>query len=344
MVKFEYKYHPLHFVTPSGTSRGILKDKPTWIIKLTNENNISGYGEVSIIEGLSIETSQIVNEALNKIPSKIQDLNDVFKLVENFPSIYFAFEQANLDLENGGEQILYRNKYSIGEEGILINGLVWMNPIDKMLMDAQDKIKNGFHCLKFKIGALNTTDEIDLLKSIRDKCGDDLEIRVDANGAFNVANVFQVMDELEKLNIHSIEQPIAVGQYELMRKVCFHNSVGVALDEELIGKKENRVELLQEIQPNYLILKPSLLGGFKSCDEWIDLAEKNNIGWWVTSALESNIGLNAIAQWVANKSIHLPQGLGTGGLFTNNFESPMYLKNDKLFYDVNKKWSLPFSA
>lgn len=341
MVKFDYQYHPLQFVTPGGTSRGVLKEKPSWIIKLTDENNISGYGEVSIIEGLSVENISFVENRLKQIQERISRGQLIIDLLEDFPSGKFAFEQAYLDLKKG-KRILFENDFSNGKVGISINGLVWMNPIERMLNDAREKISNGFTCIKFKIGALNLNEELSMLHSIRNEFGNAIEIRVDANGAFDESNVFFVMDELEKLNIHSIEQPVKVGQWKLMSKVCLHNNVGVALDEELIGVNENRNELLSVIQPNYLILKPSLLGGFDSCNNWIQLAESNRIGWWATSALESNIGLNAIAQWVASKEISLPQGLGTGSLFNNNFHSPLKIEGDKLYYDNSKKWELPF--
>lgn len=341
MVKFNYQYHPLKFITPGGTSRGVLKEKPSWIIKLTDENNTSGYGEISIIEGLSVENISFVDNRLKQISERINGGKLIVDLLDDFPAGKFAFEQAYLDLKKGN-RTLFENDFSLGKKGIVINGLVWMNPLEKMLSEAKQKISNGFTCLKFKIGALNWNDELNLIRSIRNEFGDDIEIRVDANGAFNESNVFQVMDELQELQIHSIEQPIKVREWELMNKVCQHNDVGVALDEELIGINENQNELLQAIHPNYLILKPSLLGGFDSSDNWIQLAEEKNIGWWATSALESNIGLNAIAQWVASKEINLPQGLGTGSLFANNIDSPLSIKKDKLYYDSNLNWKLPF--
>lgn len=339
-----YHYHPLKFILPGGTSRGILNEKPTWIIKIINEERIFGYGEVSIIEGLSIEKKTDIVKQLEFVIANFHLKKDeLIELNKSFPAIVFALEQAFLDLENKGNRKLFQSSFSNGDSGISINGLIWMNPIDTMKKDIVNKIGSGYKCIKLKIGALNFTEELNLLKWIRLEYGNIIEIRVDANGAFNHSNVFQMMDELQKLNIHSIEQPIQPMQFELMRKVCRHNNVGVALDEELIGVNENnRIELIEAIKPNYLILKPSLLGGIKSCNHWIELAEKNEIGWWATSALESNIGLNAIAQWVSTFELKLPQGLGTGSLFSNNFDSPLKIDSDKLFYDKNLKWNIPY--
>ena len=217
-----------------------------------------------------------------------------------------------------------------------------MNPLNKMQTDAEEKFKSGFKCLKFKIGALNWKDEFNLLKSIRKKYGEKIEIRVDANGAFNSKNVFKVLEELRKLKIHSIEQPIKPGNFNLMKKIVSESGVPIAFDEELIGLRLDQIFMLMgEIRPQYVILKPSLLGGMNKCDLIIEKAEKKKIGWWATSALESNIGLNAIAQWVSTKNTKMPQGLGTGALFKNNIASPLIIKKDQLWMS-NAKWKMPF--
>lgn len=343
-LKLSYQYRPLFFKVPGGTSRGVLKEKPTWIIKIEDEQGYSGYGEVSLIPGLSTDNISTIDKILPLLEKRIAgDLPTLFDSVKQIPSLLFALEQALLDYKNGGKQILFPSDFTNGKYGIKINGLIWMNPVEVMEKDVNEKINSGFKCIKLKIGAIEMEDELNLLRRIRRKFGNDLVIRVDANGSFDEKNIFQLMDDLEELNIHSIEQPVGVGNFNLMKKVSKHNQVGVALDEELINIQDSlRENLLDEIQPDYLILKPSLHGGLVSCDHWISIGEKRNIKWWATSALESNIGLNAIAQWVFVKYNNLPQGLGTGSLFTNNINSPLEIVDDELRMNPTLKWNLPF--
>ncbi|MGB2165189.1 MAG: o-succinylbenzoate synthase, partial [Flavobacteriaceae bacterium] len=239
---------------------------------------------------------------------------------------------------------LFPSSFTRGAEKIPINGLVWMGDHSFMKAQIDEKIAQGFDCIKLKIGALDFDDEYSLLEEIRKHYGpEQMMLRVDANGAFTPEGVMDKLQSLADLKIHSIEQPIAAGQADAMRELCIISPISIALDEELIGviKKEDRSALLDKIMPQYLILKPSLLGGFQSCEEWIALAQERSIGWWVTSALESNVGLSAIAQWTFSLSVKNHQGLGTGSLFTNNFTSPLEVCNGHLNYDPNQNWEMP---
>jgi L-alanine-DL-glutamate epimerase-like enolase superfamily enzyme len=253
-------------------------------------------------------------------------------------------ETALTDLHTGGKRILYPSEFTEGEASIPINGLIWMGKPDFMWQQIEEKVNAGFNCMKLKIGAIDFETELSILKKIRDQYGSDIELRVDANGAFTSDNVWYKLEELSKLDIHSIEQPVMAGQAELMQEICRNSPVPVALVEELIGviDEEEKAELIEFIKPQYLILKPSLLGGFEMCEEWIEIAEENGAGWWVTSALEGNIGLNAIAQWTYELENPLPQGLGTGQVFSNNIKSPLTVKQGELWYDVNAGWEDPF--
>jgi O-succinylbenzoate synthase len=326
MIKASYFPYQLEFKKPSGTSRGILTYKKIWIVKLWNEENpeVFGLGECNPLVGLSIDDRDDFEEELKKICENINDFIDV-ELYE-FPSIRFAIETAHKDLMNGGKRILFDNEFSRGEKGIVINGLVWMGSKEDMSKQIAEKIEQGFKCIKLKIGAIDFETELALLKSIRDQYSEsDIEIRVDANGAFTAHDALKKLEHLAKFKLHSIEQPIKQGQVEVMAKLCKVTPLAIALDEELIihQRKDEKEILLKEIQPQYIILKPSIVGGWKASEEWIASAEKLNINWWITSALESNIGLNAIAQWTAELKTKTPQGLGTGGLYTNNFDSKL---------------------
>ncbi len=333
MIKASYFPYQLEFKKPSGTSRGILTYKKIWIVKLWNEENpeVFGLGECNPLVGLSIDDRDDFEEELKKICENINDFIDVESY--EFPSIRFAIETAHKDLMNGGKRILFDNEFSRGEKGIVINGLVWMGSKEEMSQQIAEKIEQGFKCIKLKIGAIDFETELALLKSIRDQYSEsDIEIRVDANGAFTAHDALKKLEHLAKFKLHSIEQPIKQGQVEVMAKLCKVTPLAIALDEELIihQRKDEKEILLKEIQPQYIILKPSLVGGWKASEEWIASAEKLNINWWITSALESNIGLNAIAQWTAELKTKTPQGLGTGGLYTNNFDSKLKIKGQIL--------------
>jgi len=245
------------------------------------------------------------------------------------------------DLKTEGNYKLFNNDFTNGNAGIPINGLIWMGDIDFMKRQIREKLDKGFRCLKMKIGALNFEEEFTVLKNIRSEYSpNDLELRVDANGAFSPLDVLQKLEKLSRLNLHSIEQPIKQGQMDEMADLCLQTPLPIALDEELIGvhKKDKRIELLDRINPQYIILKPALVGGFYSSEEWIELAENRKMGWWITSALESNIGLNAIAQWTASLNTTAYQGLGTGQLYENNIQSPLQILGERLFYRLDMEW------
>ncbi|WBL24767.1 o-succinylbenzoate synthase [Zunongwangia sp. HGR-M22] len=340
-----YKKHILEFKRPSGTSRGVLTVKETWFIKIENGDNI-GYGECGILRGLSIDDRPDYEEKL-KWACKNIDLgkDELWEQLTEFPSIQFGIEMAFQSLENKDEFELFPSKFTNGKDAIAINGLIWMGEKDFMKSQIEDKLKSGFNCIKMKIGAIDFETELELLKYIRSQySAEEIELRVDANGAFDPTNALDKLKHLSELELHSIEQPIKQGNWEEMAKLCEDTPLPIALDEELIGvfdvtKKE---KLLQTIQPQYLIFKPSLIGGFKGTQQWIDLAEKRDIGWWNTSALESNIGLNAISQFTYEQKVRMPQGLGTGSLYTNNIESPLEVKEGEIRYNPEKNWDFKF--
>ncbi len=334
----------LKFILPAGTSRGVLKEKISWIIKLSDENGRCGYGEAGIIPGLSLEDEGMVDRLLERMKNDFKTGHGFLEEnIDYFPSIRFALETAFRDYFAGGKRILFDNPFSKGKKGISINGLVWMNPTDKMKNDACEKFEKEFSCLKFKIGALDWEDELTLLELVRLNFGEELEIRVDANGAFNKKNVFERLERLSELGIHSVEQPVAPGQYALLEKIVNESAMPIALDEELIGKSLHEIQyIIDTVDPDFLVLKPSLLGGMAFCDHIIRMVEIAGSDWWATSALESNIGLNAIAQWVSTKKLNLPQGLGTGELYKNNIPSPLEVRKGKIFYNPAKKWEMPF--
>ncbi|WP_452227005.1 o-succinylbenzoate synthase [Lacinutrix cladophorae] len=336
-----YKKHILNFKQASGTSRGILKTKETWFLILEHKGK-KGIGECGVFRGLSIDDVPDYEEKLQWTCTNIHlGLDILFAELIAFPSIQFGLEQAFISLQNENPFILFPSEFTQEKDSIPINGLIWMGTEAFMKQQIKDKIEAGFSCIKMKIGAIDFQTELQLLQSIRKEYSqNDIELRVDANGAFSPSEALEKLKILSDLDLHSIEQPIKQGQILEMAKLCNQTPLPIALDEELIGvfnvtKKE---ELLQTIQPQYIILKPSLVGGFKGSQNWIDLAEKYHIGWWITSALESNVGLNAIAQYTYTLKSTLPQGLGTGALFTNNFESPLQVKNGTLQYQQNKNW------
>jgi o-succinylbenzoate synthase len=326
--------HELEFNTPGGTSRGVLHTKPSYIICLLDNDKV-GYGELSLIPNLSIDKNVETN--LNYWKHNFKSYDDL-KEMNDSPALKFAFEMALLSLKSEDPFVLFNNAFT-NEGEININGLVWMGDIDFMIKQLEDKIDAGFNCIKIKVGAIDFHKELDILSKIRSRFSEqDMEIRVDANGAFTPSNAMGKLEKLSKYNIHSIEQPIKQGQYKEMAFLVKNSPIPIALDEELIGVKESeRQNLLSEINPQYIILKPSLLGGFVDTKHWIELAEKSNIKWWITSALEANIGLNAIAQFTNEFKLDMPQGLGTGGVFSNNIKCPLYVEKGKLKYS-NEKW------
>jgi len=339
IATFEKKTYT--FKRPSGTSRGVLTEKHAWLISIIYEGapNVKGIGECSIIPGLSPDFKDFESYT-KKVTEVTQQINFYAQnpsALKSYPSIYFGVEMALYDLKNGGGQTYFKNDFLKGRQKIPINGLVWMGEYAFMEQQVDDKIAAGFSCIKLKIGALDFQKEFMLLKQIREKYSNDqIIIRVDANGAFSNDEALLKLEQLAELDIHSIEQPIKQGQIKEMKELCSNTPLPIALDEELIGiyEKEEKRNLLQQIHPQYIILKPSLVGGFAGTREWIELAEEQNIPWWITSALESNIGLNAIAQFTAEYSNELPQGLGTGALYVNNEPSLLKTKDGYLFWSI----------
>lgn len=343
-----YKIYPhnLQFAFEAGTSRGVLQEKNSWFIKLYDAQNpaIYGLGEVSVIDKLSIDCELITIDLISEcIGIFIENKYNIASIPSHLPAIKFGIETAYLDLMNGGKRIFFENDFSKGAKGIPINGLIWMGDKQLMLKRIGEKLDEGFTCLKLKIGAIQLDDELFLLQSIRKQfSAQELEVRVDANGAFSKEDALQKLNQLAEYQLHSIEQPIAVKQWEAMADLCKKSPIPIVLDEELIGVTGfvNKQNLLKAIQPPYIILKPSLLGGFAESTEWIKLTEETNIQWWMTSALEANIGLNAIAQFTSSFNNQLPQGLGTGQLYTNNILSPLEIKQAQLFYNIQNSWDL----
>ncbi len=340
-MKATYQKYILNFKQASGTSRGILKTKETWFLILNKEGK-QGVGECGIFRGLSIDDRPDYEEKLQWVCNNIfRGLNDLLEEFVEFPSIQFGLEMAFKSLESQNTFELFPSKFTKGGASISINGLIWMGSETFMKQQIEDKISAGFTCIKMKIGAIDFQTELNLLKSIRKTfTSKDVELRVDANGAFSVSEALEKLKKISEFDLHSIEQPIKQGQHNTMAKLCEETPLPIALDEELIGvfSVTKKKALLQTINPQYIILKPSLVGGFKGSDEWIKIAEENQIGWWITSALESNVGLNAIAQYTFLKQSKSPQGLGTGGLFTNNFDSPLQVKNGTLQYNNKMNW------
>ena len=344
-MKATYFKHQLQFKRPSGTSRGVLTYKETWFIQLENTTR-QGIGECGMFKGLSIDDRQDFEAKLAWTCEHINLGLDVLlaELIE-FPSIQFGLEMAFLSVSHQNQFELFPSDFTKGKDSIPINGLIWMGDPVFMKQQIKDKLASGFSCIKLKIGAIDFDKELELMRSIRQEFdADTIEIRVDANGAFKPNEALEKLKRLSDYNLHSVEQPIRQGQVDDMAQLCSETPLPIALDEELIGvfSVTEKQFLLQTIKPQYIILKPTLVGGFKGSQEWITLAESNQIGWWVTSALESNIGLNAIAQWTYTLESPLPQGLGTGGLFTNNIQSPLVVDSGQLIYDLKTKWNLKF--
>lgn len=331
----------LHFKQPAGTSRGVYNTRKVWYIEISSMENpsIKGVGECAPLPNLSCDDVPQYEEVLQQACSRVaREGNIPTESLRNYPSILFGLETALRHYETGS-LALWDTPFSRGEAGIPINGLIWMGNFEEMYRQIEAKMEAGYRCIKLKIGAIDFDAELTLLKHIRSRFSvKDIELRVDANGAFSPAEAMHKLDALSKLDLHSIEQPIRAGQWEEMARLTARTPLPIALDEELIGHNtpEIKQELLSAIRPQYIILKPSLHGGICGSNEWIAEAEKQNIGWWVTSALESNIGLNAIAQWCATLHNALPQGLGTGQLFTDNIDLPLEIRKDCLWFCAEK--------
>jgi o-succinylbenzoate synthase len=342
-----FQKHILNFKRPSGTSRGVLNSKETYFLILKTEESF-GVGECGLLRGLSIDDRPDYEEELAGVCENIElgvSEADLYEALQEFPSIQFGVETAFKSLHSKNPFELFPSEFTRGEAAIPINGLVWMG--DKVFMKEQisEKLKQGFTCIKMKIGAIDFKTEIELLKSIRKEfSASEVELRVDANGAFSHKEALEKLKVLSDLQLHSIEQPIKQGQWQEMARLCEETPLPIALDEELIGifSEEEKSKLLDTIKPQFIILKPSLIGGFRGSDTWIKLAENHKAGWWITSALESNVGLNAISQYTFIKNSKLPQGLGTGSLYTNNIDSPLEVSNGALNYSQSTGWIFNF--
>lgn len=342
-MKASYKKYILDFKRPSGTSRGVMTEKETWFLILEN-NGKKGIGECGILRTLSADDRPDYEEKLKWVCENIDLGKDkLWESLLEFPSLQFGVEMAFQSLESENPFVLFPSEFTNGEKNIPINGLVWMGEPEFMKAQIEEKLVQGFDCIKLKIGAIDFDKELELLRFIRQNYdAKTIEIRVDANGGFTSNEALIKLNQLSEFELHSIEQPIQKNQTDSMSELCKSTPFPIALDEELIGifNYAEKEELLQKIKPQYIILKPSLVGGFRGSSEWIALAEKYNIGWWITSALESNIGLNAIAQWTFLQNNRMPQGLGTGGLYTNNFDCPLEVKNGELIYNPDLDWKV----
>lgn len=335
----------LEFKRPSGTSRGVMTEKETWFIVL-EENGKKGIGECGILRGLSADDREDYEEKLKWTCENIHlGQTTLWESLLEFPSIQFGIEMAFLSLKSDNPYLLFPSDFTNTSQSIIINGLVWMGEASFMKEQIEEKLANGFNCIKLKIGAIDFQKELELLQFIRSHfSAQQIEIRVDANGAFALNDALDKLKQLNQFQIHSIEQPIKKGNIKAMKELCKTTPFPIALDEELLGvfSFEEKEKLLQEIKPQYIILKPSFVGGFRGTQEWITLADKYNIGWWITSALESNIGLNAIAQWTFLQNSKMPQGLGTGALYNNNINCPLEVSNGQLWYNTTKNWDSDF--
>lgn len=347
-ISAEFVKHTLEFKQPARTSRDTLTTKNSYFLLLRDgdDDETIGIGECSFIDGLSIDDGSQYENQLQRLCDLINESGsaDVDFDFDAFPSIEFGLETAIMDLEAGGKRLYFEeNAFFEGDRDIAINGLVWMDGAPEMVTQIDELLAKDFKVIKLKVGAIDLAEEIGVLRYIRSKhSAAEVEIRLDANGAFTPENALGALKKLAEYDIHSIEQPLKPGQWEAMAELVKESPIDIALDEELIGvtDPDKKSELLKTIRPQYIIIKPTLLGGFQWSEEWMELADELHIDYWVTSALESNIGLNAIAQWVADIDLTRPQGLGTGKLFKNNFMSPLVIEEGFLKYDDRRDWDL----
>ena len=345
-MKATYHKYILDFKRPSGTSRGVMTEKETWFIVLEQDGK-KGIGECGILRGLSIDDRSDYEEKLQWTCDTINLGKDqLWEALLEFPSIQFGVEMAFQSLVSENPFLLFPSDFTNGTKSILINGLVWMGEESFMKQQIEEKLSQGFRCVKLKIGAIDFDKELQLLRFIREHfTPEQVEIRVDANGAFDSDLALDKLIQLSEFKLHSIEQPIQKNHTDRMAELCKTTPFPIALDEELIGvfTVAEKEELLEKIKPQYIILKPSFVGGFRGTQEWISLAEKHKIGWWITSALESNIGLNAIAQWTFLQHNLMPQGLGTGALYANNFDCPLEVSQGQLWNEKDLDWKFDFA-
>lgn len=360
MLKASVHPYVFKFSFAARTSRGPMTEKTSWFIRLWDDSKpeVYGLGECGPLPGLSkkhgVEFETVLADEIKSFVSKnlklpsvkdglasVRDFFQTNKVSREYSSLTFGLETALLDLMNGGQRVIFKNKF-MENTPIPINGLVWMGGLDFMLQQVEIKIRDGYKCVKLKVGGLDFEKECDVLQYIRRKYfRDNIEIRLDANGAFRKEDALDKINSLKRFNVHSIEQPIKPNSPE-MEEICAKSPIPIAFDEELIGitSMEDKEKLLAKLKPKYVILKPTLHGGLMGCDDWIKVAEKNNIGWWITSSLESNVGLNAIAQFTSQYSTTLYHGLGTGQIYENNFPSPLLAEKGLLHYIPKEKWDL----
>lgn len=335
-MRLAYAPYRLKFISPARTSREVMTEKVTCFLKVWDETDPSvfGIGEAAVFPGLSPEANEgfeikLVELLANIALDRPTDLS-------RHSSIMFGLEQALRDFAFGGRRLYFPSSFTRGEGQIVINGLIWMGSFEEMAARVEEKVRAGFRCIKLKVGGIDWEKELSILRRLRERFpADELTLRVDANGAFTKENALPRLQTLADLQVHSIEQPVPSRNRELMSELCRISPTPIALDEELIGiyNQEEKERMLDTIKPAYIILKPALCGGFSGAEEWIRLAEERGTGWWVTSALESNVGLNALAQWTATLNPKMPQGLGTGALYTNNFSTPLTLESDRLTFN-----------
>ncbi|UKK53043.1 o-succinylbenzoate synthase [Prevotella sp. E2-28] len=340
-MKIDIEERVLHFKQPAGTSRGVYTERRLWLVSISDGRTI-GHGECAPLLDLSCDAMKpsIYNKVLRDFCDQVEQTGEIpYEEMRDYPSMLFGLETAMLNLRRGN--LLFDTPFARGEQGITINGLVWMGNHEEMLQRMEEKLKLGFRCVKLKVGAIDFDQELDLVKRIRERFSyHEVELRLDANGGFRPDEALYKLELLSQYAIHSIEQPIKQKQWGLMAELCRESPLPIALDEELIGVNdpETKRQMLHIIKPRYIVLKPSLHGGMMGCREWIDIAKNEGIGSWITSALESNIGLNAIAQFcsdVYGENIKMPQGLGTGQLFTDNIQMPLEIRGDKLWISKN---------
>lgn len=355
MLQLRHSHRVLRFNFPARTSRGALTEHTAHYLHLadTSQPGVVGLGEAAPLAGLSpdygpaFETRlrELVQEFNRRRLSALLPAEAVEWAGPEWPALRFALETAALDWQHGGRRVLYDTAFSRGETGLPINGLIWMGDAAFMRTQIEKKLAEGYDCLKLKIGGLDFAAELEILAEIRAVAGPErLTLRVDANGAFGAAEALGRLEQLARFGLHSIEQPIAAGQWAAMADLCRQSPVPIALDEELIGVTDpaRQQAMLDQIRPAYLILKPTLLGGLGASLGWVAQAESRDIGWWLTSALESNVGLNAVSQlagFCATPSF--PQGLGTGQLYHNNLTAPLIIRAGQLHYQPAGLWELP---
>jgi len=341
-MKIDIEERVLHFKQPAGTSRGVYTERRSWFVSVSDGSAV-GVGECAPLPDLSCDARPDYADILRGFCDELERTGEIdYEAMRDYPSMLFGLETALRSLHSveGDLQspyLLFDTPFSRGEEGIPINGLVWMGNYEEMLARMEQKLEQGFRCVKLKIGAIDFQQELELVQRIRQRFSfHEVELRLDANGAFPFEEALYKLELLSQYAIHSIEQPIKAGQWAYMSELCRESPLPIALDEELIGvnNPEMKRHMLNIIRPRYIILKPSLHGGMMGCREWISIARDMGIGSWITSALESNIGLNAIAQFASDvygPAIRMPQGLGTGQLFTDNIPMPLEIRGDKLW-------------